>query len=126
MASGLLRIGHIFEKWQWRHNLPTWLYGHIFFDVILSSLVTGPSFMSISSLFLEFWRFSFIKDWPETWKLEILLSEFYPISGDWGKLGMPNLARMFLMKCYWILQVAKVKSFTFTELLRKNQQKGVG
>ena len=38
------------------------------FDVIfflLSSLVTGPSFMSISSLALELWQFSFVRDWPE-------------------------------------------------------------
>ena len=37
----------------------------IFFDVILfllSSLVNGPSFMSISSLVLELWQFSFIID----------------------------------------------------------------
>ena len=31
----------------------------------LSSLVTGPSFTSISSLVLELWKFSFIRDWPE-------------------------------------------------------------
>ena len=39
-----------------------------FFDVVLflfSNLVTGPSFMSISSLVLELWQFSFIRDWPE-------------------------------------------------------------
>ena len=35
-----------------------------FFDVVLfllSSLVTGPNFMSISSLVLELWQFSFIR-----------------------------------------------------------------
>ena len=37
----------------------------------LSSLVIGPSFMSISSLVLELWQFTFIKDWPETRKSEI-------------------------------------------------------
>ena len=39
-----------------------------FFDVVLfllSSLVTGPSFMSMSSLVLELWQFLFIRDWPE-------------------------------------------------------------
>ena len=39
-----------------------------FFDVIFclfSGLVTGPSFMSISSLVLELWQFSFIRDWHE-------------------------------------------------------------
>ena len=28
------------------------------------------------------------------------------ISGDWGKLAIPNLVRMFLMRCYLILQNA--------------------
>ena len=32
---------------------------------LLSSLVTCPSLMSIWSLVLELWQFSFIKDWPE-------------------------------------------------------------
>ena len=39
-----------------------------FFDVVsffLSGLVTGPSFMSISSLVLELRQFSFIRNWPE-------------------------------------------------------------
>ena len=40
-----------------------------FFDVVLfflQSLVTSPSFMSISYLALELWWFSCIKDWPES------------------------------------------------------------
>ena len=49
-----------------------------FFEVVLfllSILVTGPSFMSISSLVLELWQFLFIKDWreigvlPNIWRL---------------------------------------------------------
>ena len=50
-----------------------------FFDlfwVFLSSLVTGASFMSISSLVLELWQFPFIRDWPEIRKLEIPPSQF--------------------------------------------------
>ena len=53
------------------------------FDVavfILSSKVTGPSFMSISWLVLELRQFSVIKDWPEIGKSEIPLSEFSQIS----------------------------------------------
>ena len=38
-----------------------------------------------SRVVLELWRFSYIRDWPEIQKLEILLPEFCPISGDWGK-----------------------------------------
>ena len=99
-----------------------------FFDVVLfllSSLVTGPSFMSISSLVLELWQFSFIRDWPEIRKSEIPPSEFCPISGDWGELGIPNLARMSLIKCYWMLQNARVTAFTVSELWRENQHGGL-
>ena len=96
-----------------------------FFDVVLfllSSLVTGPSFMSISSLVLELWQFSFIRDWPEIRKLEIPPSEFCPISGDWGKWAKLNLARMSLIKCYWILQNASVTAFIVSELLMEDQE----
>ena len=71
-----------------------------FFDVVLflsSSLVTGPSFMSISSLVLDLWQFPFIRDWPEIRKLEIPPSGFCPISRNWGELGIPNLARTSLL-----------------------------
>ena len=40
----------------------------------------------------------------------------------WGKLWIPNLARMSLIECYWMLQNSKVTAFTALELLRKNQQ----
>ena len=96
-----------------------------FFDVVLfllSSLVTGTSFMSISSLFLELWQFSFIMDWPKVRKSEIPLSEFCPISGDWSKLRIPNLPRLSLIKFYWMLKNANVTAFTVSELLSKNQQ----
>ena len=99
----------------------------IFFDVVLfllSSLVTGPSFMSISLLVLELWQFSFIRDWPEIRKSEIPPSEFCPISGDWGELWIPNLARMSLIECYWMLQNSRVTAFTVLELLRENQLEG--
>ena len=33
-------------------------------------------------------------------EIENTPSEFCPISGDWGKLRIPNLARVFLIKCY--------------------------
>ena len=35
-----------------------------------------------------------MRDWPEIQKLEIPPSEVCSISGDWEKLGIPNLARM--------------------------------
>ena len=96
-----------------------------FFDFVmflLWILVTGPSFWSIS-LVLESWQFSFIRDWPEIRKSEIPPSEFCPISEDWGKLGIPNLARMSLIKSCLMLQNARVTAFTVPELLRENQQR---
>ena len=95
-----------------------------FFLFLLSSLVTGPSFMSISSLILELWQFSFVRDRPEIRKSEILPFEYCPISGDWTELEIPNLAWISLMKCYGMLQNARVTAFTVSELWRKQQQGG--
>ena len=95
-----------------------------FFDVaffLLSSLVTGPSFLSISSLVLKLWQFSFVRDWPEIWKSDIPSSEFFTLSGDWGELEIPNLTWMSLIKCYWILQTASVTTFIVSKLLRENK-----
>ena len=76
--------------------------------------------------FFFFWRCFFfffwvIRDWPEIRKLEIHPFEFCSISGDWSKLGIPNLAEMSVIKCYSKLQNAKVTAFTVFELLRENQ-----
>ena len=83
---------------------------------LLSSLVTGPSFMSISSLVLELWQFSFIRNWPEIRKSEIPTSEFFRISGDCDELWVLNLARMSLIECCWMLQNCRVTAFTVFEL----------
>ena len=53
-------------------------------------------------------------------------SEFFSISGIWGKLGIPNLMQIFLIKCYLMLQNAMVTAFTVFELLTENQQGGRG
>ena len=85
-----------------------------FFCVVLfflSSLLTGSSFMSISSLALELWQFSSISDWPDIRKSELPPSEFCPISGDWGELWILNLKRMSLIQCYSILRISRVSSF---------------
>ena len=84
-----------------------------FFDVLLllSSLITGSRFMSMSTLVLELWQFPFIRNWPEIQISEIYLSRFCWISGDWGKLGIPNLARKFLIKYYWMMQNAAAYCF---------------
>ena len=51
--------------------------------------------------------------------------EFYPIPGDWNELLIPNLAGMSLMKCYWMLQNARVTAFTVSEVFMENQQGGI-
>ena len=69
--------------------------------------------MSISSLVLESWQFSFIRDWPQIRKSEIRTSDFCPISGDWDELWKPNLAQMSLIKWYWMLQNSKFQGYSF-------------
>ena len=89
-----------------------------FFEVavfLLSSLVTGPSFMSISLKVVQIWQFSFIWDWLEIWKSEVPPSEFCPISGDWGLLGIRNLARFSLVKSCWISAKVRVTTITLPE-----------
>ena len=79
------------------------------------NIITGSGVMTIS----------FVRDWPEIRKLKTPPSEFCPISGDWGMLQIPNLVGMFLMKCYWMLQNARVTAFSISDLLRGNQQRGI-
>ena len=75
-------------------------FGVDFFD--LSSLVTGPSFMSILPLVLELCY----KGLTRSLEMEIHLSEFCPISGEWSDLEIPILVRMYLLKYYQMLQNA--------------------
>ena len=89
---------------------------------LLSILVAGPSFMSISLLVLELLQFLFLRVWPEIRKLEIPPSKFCPIFRNWTKLGIPSLARMSLTKLYSMLQNSKFTASTLSELLRENQQ----
>ena len=72
-----------------------------YFDVLflLSSLVTGPSFMSISSMFWSHDNFLLQG-------IQMPPSEFWPTFGDWDELGIPNLAQMTLIKSYWMLENA--------------------
>ena len=66
----------------------------------------------------------FYKGWSEIQKSETTSSEFCAISGEWGKLGIPNLARTSLINWCWMLQNARVTAFTISVLLMKNP-KGV-
>ena len=43
---------------------------------------------------------------------------------DWSELWIPNLVRMSLIECCWMLQNSTVTAFTVFELLRENQLGG--
>ena len=116
LASGLLQIGQKIGKMTMTSQFSDMTSTSNFFEVILfllSSLVTGRSFMSISLRLLELWQ--------EIRKSEIPTSEFCPISGNSGELWIPNLARMSLIECCWTLQSPGFTAFTVLELLRENQ-----
>ena len=125
-------------NWPWlrkktmmsRHNFPTWRHRQFFlrYRISLVKFSYSSKFhvdIVIVSGVMTIFVYKGLKDWPEFPKSEIPPSEFCPISRDLGELGIPNLTRMSLIKCYWILQNARVKAFTVSELLRETQQGGV-
>ena len=93
----------------WHHLIVNFLDVVLF---LLSRLVTGPSFMSISPLVLELWQFSFISDWPEIRKSERTPSVLCPIS----------FSKKFGTTIHDIMLLNAEKACTISELLRKNQQ----
>ena len=63
-ASRLLQISYELEKYIiWQHDFVFNFFKLAVF--FLSSLVTGSSFISISSLVLELWEFWLIRTWAE-------------------------------------------------------------
>ena len=109
-TSDLIQIDYSSKKWQWSHNLTHNVILNFCETVLflLSILVTRPSFMSISSLVLELWRFSFTRDCPEIQKVKTPQSGFWPISEDWNEYEIPHVARMSLSKWYWMLESSGV------------------
>ena len=75
------------------------------------SIITGSRVMTI------FLYIVFTRD-PETGNTPVWVC---PISGEWVELEISHLAQISLMKCYWILQNARVIAFTIFELLREMQ-----
>ena len=73
------------EVTNWLHDI-----GYIF---LLSSLVSIINGSRVTTTY-------FYEGLPKIQKWEIHPSEFRPISGDWDELGIPNLARMSLIKFY--------------------------
>ena len=105
-----------------RHDVIVKFFWHCFTSLVKFSywyefhvnFITGSGVMTISF------------NMRLTRNLEIPPSEFCLISGDWDEVGIPNLARAFLIRCYWMLQNASVTAFTVSELLKENQQEGGG
>ena len=65
-----------------RHDVIVNFFDGVLF--LLSSLDTGPSFMSILSLVLESRRFSFIRDWPEIRKNFVTVMSYLScVMGFW-------------------------------------------
>ena len=80
------------------------------------NIITGSGVITFN------FQFSWMSSKSRNRKLEIPQFGFCSISGDWGELGIPDLGKMSLRKCYWMLQNARATAFTVSELLRENQQ----
>ena len=95
-----------------------------FLDVavfLLSSLVTGPSFMSISLLVLELWQF-FCKGLIRNPKLGNTTDRVWSNISRLGWVRDQKFRIMFLMKSYLMLQIARFTAFTISELLRETKR----
>ena len=90
---------------------------------LFSISVTGQSFMSISLLVLELWNcFWYGIDQKRNTLIQVL-----PKILRLGQLGI-YLAQMFTIKCFWILQNARVTvftTFTVSELLRETNSRNL-
>ena len=88
-----------------------------FFDVIwffLSSLATGSSFMTILSLVLELWQFSFMKDWPEIqttawvlpniWKLGQVRDTVFGAIVSNKMLLNATKCQGYSFYCFWVIK----------------------
>ena len=50
----------------------------------------------------------------------------FPKYGDWGELWIPNLVRISLIECHWMLQNSRVTAFNVFYFLRENHRGGGG
>ena len=112
------RISHKLQKWQWRHNF---CWHDVIVNIFLRCFVYVVNFNYWSKFYINVITGSGImtifvyKGLTRNLEIGNTPFEFWLISGDWGKLGTPNLSRMPLMKLFWMLQNARVKAFTFSE-----------
>ena len=89
----------------------------IFFNVVLFLL---SSFHGSSRFHVNIVSGTFYKELTRNLEIGNTLVFFCSISGDWGELGIPNLARTTLIKCYWMLQNARVAAFYLFWLIKGN------
>ena len=88
-----------------RHDVIVKFFGNFFVFLVKFSywskfqvnIITGSGIMTIL----------FYKGLTRNPEIGNTPSGFCPISGDRGKLWIPNLARMFLVEYYWMLQGAR-------------------
>ena len=100
----------VFSKnfWRFRDSLVKFNY----FSKFLVNLMVGFGFMAFSVYKglirnLEI-RKTLVRVLLNIWRLE--------------RVRIPHLARMSLIKCYWMLQNTSLTAFTVFELLMENQQ----
>ena len=113
-ASGLLQIGYNSEKWQWRTTFQKFINFFWPCSISLVKFSYWPKFhFNIMTGVTNIFAYKGL-----TRNLEIVNTSFwfFPVSWDWDKLEIPNLARMSLTKCYYMLQNARVMAFTVFEL----------
>ena len=97
----------VIDKFFWRNHVFPVKFSH--WSKFHTNIMTRPGVMTI-------FVYKGLTRNPEIGNTVIWVC---PISGDWDKLGIPNLALIFLIKCYWILRNARVTANTVTE----NQQR---
>ena len=89
------------------------------FVLLLSSLVSGPNFLSISLVVLEIRKLLFIKNFTRNSEAKLQLCH-------WSKWRKPNLAWMSLIKSCSVLKNTRFTAFTVFELLREKQRERGG
>ena len=114
---------------NWENNNDLIIFRH---DVIVNFFLTGFCFPCQVYMLVQvscqyyywFWsydNFLLLEIDQKSGNRKYPESGFCPIFGDWNKLEIPNLEWMSLKKRYWMLQNARVTTFTISELLREKQ-----
>ena len=96
-----------------RHNVIANFFKFVFVShVRLSYWSTFHANIITLSVVMTIFFYKRLNGNPE---MENSQSEFCPISRDWDMLGILNFAGMSAMKCYWMLENARVTAFTVSE-----------